>query len=286
MNTDKRFVTMKGFLRVLALCAFALMFALPFVIKSLDVPKVVLCFITIFGWCGISFLFVMIWKFENTLKGVLESLFCFFFAFYFFVYSWFISLYPLDFAGLGKWESIGVILIPITLIPLIHSVIMIFGVFLGYLAAKRTNNSILRAVIISFGYVVGEYLQSVGTFAFPWTRLFVGQTAFPSLLQSASLFGSYFITFIMVLVNALIALFFINSKENKKRSVACLCLALTVFTVNLGYGLVRINLSDNSELKKIDALVLQGNIPSGVKWSGEVDEKEIYLDLAEYARKK
>lgn len=284
MNTNKRFVTACGISRVLLLCASAFAFALPFVAKSFDVPQIVSCVIGILGWCGISPLFVKLFISEKTLKGVLYSLFCFFFAFYFFVYSWFISLYPLDFAGLGKWESIGVILIPITLIPLIHSAIMTFGMFLGYLAAKKTNNNILSAVIISFGYVVGEYLQSVGTFAFPWTRLFVGQTAFPALLQSASLFGSYFITFIMVLVNALVAFSFINAKVNKKRGIVFLCLALLVFATNLGFGLVRISLFDNSGLKQIDALVLQGNIPSGVKWSGEVDEKEIYLDLAEYAK--
>lgn len=288
MNTNKGFAAFLSRLgrkqNILVFLVSAFIFALPFVTKSF-VSKVPFFNVTgIFGWCGLVPLFVTVFEPKKTLKRVLCSLFCFFFAFYFFVYSWFISLYPLDFAGLGKWESIGVILIPITLIPLIHSAIMTFGMFLGYLAAKKTNNNILSAVIISFGYVIGEYLQSVGTFAFPWTRLFIGQTAFPALLQSASLFGSYFITFIMVLVNALIAFSFINAKVNKKRSIVFLCLALLIFATNLGFGLARINLFDNSGLKQIDALVLQGNIPSGVKWSGEVDEKEIYFDLAEYAK--
>jgi len=36
-----------------------------------------------------------------------------------------------------------------------------------------------------------------------------------------------------------------------------------------------------SDSGKIDAVVLQGNIPSGQKWSGEVDEKKVYLELAD-----
>ena len=288
MNMYKRekalFADSKGIKHFALLFIGALVSALPFMTKSLVPTAQIVSLTAIFGWIGLSLLFVTLLDFRKSLKRVLYSLFCFFFVFYFFVYSWFISLYPLDFAGFGKIESIGVILIPVTLIPLIHSAIMTFGVFLGYLAARKINNDALRVIVVSFGYVIGEYLQSVGTFAFPWTRLFVGQTAFPCLLQTASLFGSYFITFIMVLVNAFLALSLINANDDKKKSLFCFSLALAVFVTNLGYGLVRINFFDYTDLKHIDALVLQGNIPSGVKWSGDVDEKEIYLDLAEYAK--
>ena len=270
--------------KLLVLIVGAFLSATPFMTKNIISVPFVNTLFGIFGWCGLSSLFACVFDFKKSLKRVLHSLFCFFYAFYFFVYSWFASLYPLTFAGLGKWESIGVILIPMLLIPLIHGCIMTVGVFVGYVAAKSVKGSVMRAVIVSFGYVIGEYLQSVGTFAFPWTRLFVGQTNVPEFLQTASLFGSYFVTFVIAFVNALIALAIVNVGKNKKDSVIYISLALLVFVANFVFGFVRINSFDISDCEKIDAAVLQGNIPSGVKWSGSVNEKKIYYDLAKSAQ--
>lgn len=287
MNTSKKAAMIadgfSGSKKTLILLAGALVFALPFMTKSFDFAaplRVVFC---IFGWVGLSLLFVTVFDFEKTLKRVLCSLFCFFFMFYFFVYSWFINLYPLDFAGLGNAESVGVIIIALTAIPILHGILMTAGVFAGYIAAKQIKNVFLRAVLVSLGYVVGEYMQSVGTFAFPWARLFVGQTDILPLLQSASLFGSYFITFIMVLVNALIAFSLLYSKTCRKKCRVYALTAVCIFAVNLVFGFVRMNAVSICEGRQLDALVLQGNIPSGEKWSGEVDEKSVYLELSKNA---
>ena len=283
MNIVERFVIGvkdAGKLKKSLLCILsAFLFALPFMTKSMagDIASLS----AVFGWTGLVIPFMLLFDFKKTLKRVLCSLFCFFYVFYFFAYSWFVSLYPLDFAGFGKLESIGVILIPVTLIPLIHASVMTFWFSIGFVSAKNVKSSILRAVLVSFGYVLGEYFQSVGTFAFPWTRLFVGQTSFISLLQSASLFGSYFITFIMVLVNALVAFSLLNFKDNRKKSLALLFVAVLVFVTNLVFGLVRIEAFDYNDHKKLEAVVLQGNIPSGVKWTGKVNEREIYLELSD-----
>ena len=281
MNTIKRLVVCAGrpcgIKGVLYLFVSAFVFALPFMTKSLGAVS---AFFAVFGWCALIPLFVTVFGFERTLKRVLCSLFCFFFAFYFFAYSWFVNLYPLDFAGLGNVESVLVIIIAVSFIPLVHGIIMTLCVFFGYLAARETKCTVLRAVLVSFGYVLGEYVQSVGIFAFPWARLFVGQTAFPSLLQSASLFGSYFVTFLMVLVNALCAFSLLNAGENSPKSRMFAFIAAGIFTVNLVFGVIRVNFTDLSECDDLDAVVLQGNIPSGEKWSGQTDEKEVYLGLA------
>lgn len=275
---------LSGGRKTLLLCACALVFALPFMTKSFLGGSEIAGLFAIFGWLGLAVPFAVIFDFKKTSKRVLCSLFCFFFAFYFFVYSWFINLYPLDFAGLGNLESIGVIVIAETAIPLLHGILMTFCVFLGYKAAKGVKNSYLRAALISFGYVLGEYVQSLGTFAFPWARLFVGQTEFVSLLQSASLFGSYFVTFIMVLVNTLLAFSFSETVGDGNKRQRYALVAAGVFLANFSFGVLRVNLSDLSECESLDAVVLQGNIPSGEKWSGDVDEKEVYLNLADWAK--
>ena len=284
MNTIKRFVMaaneMRGTKKTLFLVACSLLFALPFMTKNFVSVPYVNGFCAIFGWCGLSGLFITLFDFNKTSKRVLCSLFCFFFAFYFCVYSWFVNLYPLDFAGLGSVESIGVIIIAETAIPFIHACLMTCFVFASYFAAKRVNNCFVRAALVGFGYVLGEFSQSLGTFAFPWVRLFVGQTSFPVLLQSASLFGSYFITFLMVLVNALLAMSLVGLNVDKKKAFTCLLSAVLIFSANLVFGVVRVNVGANSE-KTLSAIVLQGNIPSGEKWSGDVDEKAKYLALAQ-----
>lgn len=288
MNTLRRFVIKasdcSGIKKVLFFAVAAFLFALPFMTKNITAfSGVVNSLSAFFGWTVLSLLFVTVFDFEKSLKRVYSSLFCFFGLFYLFSYSWFASMYPLDFAGLGNAESIAVVAIAMIFIPLIHSFMMSLFVFAGYLAAKHCRNIYLRAVLVSFGYVLGEYVQSLGTFAMPWVRLFVGQTAFPVLLQSASLFGSYFITFVMVFVNALLAFSLRNAEEDNVRARNVFCIALAVFCLNLGFGVVRVNTADYSGCKTVDAVVLQGNIPSGEKWSGGVSDGVIYTELAEIA---
>lgn len=261
----------KGIVKLLALLFGALTFALPFMVEEL----------WLFGWIGLSFLFVIIMDFQKTSRRVFGSLFCFFFMFYVFAYSWFVSMYPLDFAGLGTFESIGVIICAEILIPLIHGFLMTVSVFCGYLAAKRTENVYFKAVLVSCGYVIGELLQSLGTFAFPWAMLFAGQIARTEVLQSASLFGARFITFVMVFVNALIALLLLNLGKNKKTCKMLGAVALSVFALNFVFGAVRIAVSDFDKSEKVTAVAFQGNIPSSEKWKpGRKSATDIYYDLA------
>lgn len=287
MNTIKRFVITAsefgGIKKVLFLLSAAFLFALPFMTKNtVAFTEVRGCFAA-FSWIILSMLFVTVFDFRKSLKRVFGSLFCFFGFFYLFAYSWFLSLYPLDFAGLGNAESAVVVVGGTIVISLIHTSMMSVCVLIGYIAAKQTRNVYLRAVLVSFGYVLGEFVQSLGTFAMPWVRLFVGQTEHTALLQSASLFGSYFITFIMVLVNALLAQALLDMNGERRRARNCFCVALAVFCLNLGFGLVRINTVNYTDCKKLDAVVLQGNIPSSEKWTGKVSDGEVYRALADTA---
>ena len=261
----------KGIVKLLVLIVGAFLFALPFIVEEL----------WLFGWIGLSFLFVIIMDFQKTSRRVFGSLFCFFFLFYVFAYSGFVSMYPLDFAGLGTIESIGVFVCAVVLIPIIHGTLMTVSVFLSFLAAKKTDNIYLRAVLVSFGYVLGEFLQSVGTFAFPWAMLFAGQSSRIEILQSASLFGARFVTFIIVFVNALLALLLLNIGKNKRTCKMLGILALSVFVLNFVFGAVRVAVSDYGNSKKITAVAFQGNIPSSEKWKpGRKPATDVYYNLA------
>ncbi len=268
MKVPERIQNLKGYKKALCLvlCSFA--FALPFINESFW-----LC-----SWFSLSGLLLNL-DLKNAGKRVLGSLFLFFCTFYFFSYIWFASLYPLDFAGLSNIESVGVILCATLLIPLVHGSIMSFCVYLSVLSCRGQKREFSKILTLTSGYVLGEFLQGVGTFAFPWTPLFVGQTKNIYLLQSAALLGARFVTFLIVLVNVLLAFALINGK--KKYAVA----ALTIFVLNFGFGIVRVETANFDDNKKISVMALQGNISSTDKWSGGSEYAgKVYTQLAQKAK--
>ncbi len=268
MKIAEKLSNLKGIPKVLWLVLCAFVFALPFINEHL----------WICSWFGLSGLFLVIFDFKNARKGVYGSLFCFFFFFYVFSYSWFVSLYPLDFAGLSNLESAGVVLCALTLIPGIHAALMSLCVYLAFVASYGFKCRLLRVLTVASGYVIGEFLQGIGTFAFPWTRLFVAQTNNIFVLQSACLFGAKYITLLIVAVNVLIALALMDKK--KKYAFIALCL----FALNFSFGLVRVNIREFKNDEKISVMALQGNISSVDKWLGGSEyAKEVYLSLAEDA---
>ena len=192
----------------------------------------------ILSWLFFGVLYTFIFAQKNG-RVKAGSLFCFFYPFYAVLYSWFVNLYPLDFAGLGAFASVLVIIAALTLIPLVHSAVMAFSVWFCVFLTKP-NNSIVSSFVFAFSYVFGEVLQGVGSFAFPWGRLFVAQTYRLEIIQSASLFGSYFITFLIVLVNALAAhALFI--KSDIKARVCYGAAALLLFVSNFAYGALKLS---------------------------------------------
>lgn len=223
----------------------------------------------ILSWLFFGVLYTFIFAQKNG-RVTTGSLFCFFYPFYAVLYSWFVNLYPLDFAGLGAFASVLVIIAALTLIPLIHSAVMAFS-FLLCAFLTKPKNSVVSSLVFAFSYVFGELLQSVGSFAFPWGRLFVAQTQRLEIIQSASLFGSYFITFLIILVNALAAnALFI--KSGIKVRVFYGAAALLLFVSNFAYGALK--LSDGYDTDgEITVCALQINMSSEQKWqNGMTDE--------------
>ena len=82
-------------------------------------------------------------------------------------------------------------------------------------------------------------------------------------LQTASLFGSYFVTFIIVLVNALLAYALYRADLRRVCAVSC----AAVFAVNAFTGVVLMSLRP-TERETAKVAAVQGNISSTEKWAG------------------
>jgi len=256
--------------RILRLVISAVLFSLGFIWDG--------CFLL--NWVALAPLAFEIFHGHKTLKRVFSSLFCFFFVFYVCAYSWLISLYPLDFAGLGTGGSIAVIIIGLTVIPLLHSFEMSLSIFAFHLISRKMSLT-FRCVALSFGYVLGEYVQGLGPLGFPWARIYVSQISNLLSLQSAKLFGAYFVTFVVILVNCLIAAALLDKKYVKRYAAS----AFAVFALNNLYGVLSVASTQakyNNE-SAFDAVVLQGNVSSYEKWDSNVSSYDKYISLANEA---
>ncbi len=209
--------------------------------------------------------------------------------FYAVCFHFFFYLYPLDFTGLNGFYSILVIIIACFGLSFLQA---LFGglVFVLYLviARGRTAKKHPSVCIISFVaiYSFYEFTQTLGWWGVPWGRLSLALTDTVIPIQTASLFGSYFITATIVAVNVLLAYALPKKEEDEAKRRRYAISALTVFAFNLCLGCVLFALH-RSEAKNGDTVrvgIVQGNYDSTDKWF-EASDKIVkkHLDLTEQA---
>lgn len=210
-------------------------------------------------------------------RGLYGYGFFFFFCYYLVNFYWFIELYPLSFIdGMTKGAAVAVVLAGWIGLSLFQSaagglVLLILGGVARTRAAERCEAVIpLAAAAI---WSVFEWSQTLFWFGVPWARLAIGQTGWLVGAQSASLFGSCFVAFLIVFVNffAADAILF----AEKRRIFALL--SAGVFLLNTALGAV-IMLSDKDSGNTIRISVVQGNISSQEKWLASSTQKtlEVY----------
>ena len=183
------------------------------------------------------------------------------------IFHWFVNLYPLSFIdGMTKFEAAVIVMVAWIGLSLLQA---IFSAFVPVLLALLLRRGIVagRKLPVPFVaaalFTVFEWLQTLTWAGVPWGRLSLGQTEMPVILKSASVFGSYFITFMIVAVNFFIALFVLMRKEEKRN--VCLASATGLLALNLLVGGMAI-LFDEKEDKHFKVAAIQVNMSSHDKW--------------------
>ncbi|HHW25118.1 MAG TPA: apolipoprotein N-acyltransferase [Bacillota bacterium] len=247
------------------------------------------------GWVSAAPLF---WA-ASEKKAAYRHGLAYFSGYYGLIYHWFIYLYPMDFAGFDRLQSILVIAVCWIGMTILQG--PFFALVVPIYRRLRTGCDWADALSAASLWVIFEWLQTQTWMGVPWARLAVTQYKFLPALQSSSLLGSLFVSFQMALTGSLaaIALHRLNgdvpqpvgngSKANeplvktpeKRKAALCALLATTVFSANLAYGGAALAMYDDSGAKSVVAAVIQGNIPSGEKWKdGSVYKTlEIYSEL-------
>ena len=174
-------------------------------------------------------------------------------------FYWFTYFYPLDFIGLNQIESIGVILLAWIGLSILQSLVsaFVFVLISSFIkTALYKKYPILLAPFAASLFAINEWTQTFTWAGIPWSRIAISQTEMPIMMQSASLFGSYFLTFLVVAFNFLFAIAIF--KANIRR-ISAIC-ALALLWGNMIVGTVLYFIPQSNEDKSIKVASVQGNI--------------------------
>lgn len=208
----------------------------------------------------------------------------FFMAFYLVNFHWFINLYPLEFIdGMTKGSAIAVVLVAwigLSLLQAVQGGLLFVTSGLLFRTELCKRFPIFKPFVLGGLWAIYEWLQTFGWWGVPWGRLPLGQSEYLLGLQTASLFGPYFITFAIVSVNALIALMLLDKNKLKHSCIAVA--AILVFQYGVGTVLW---LTNKNEGETVRVAAIQGNISSHEKWDSSSTKKtlNVYRQYTEQA---
>jgi apolipoprotein N-acyltransferase len=212
---------------------------------------------------------------------------CFFQGYFMAAFSFFIAMYPLDFAGLSSLEAVAVLFAAMVLLPLLQSSVFSLSMLpLGFLAQKRLFRfPCAYALFFSSLSTLFFHLQNFTWMGVPWASPAVGLTEYPIFIQTASLFGSGFLVFLMLLVNALLADAWDAWRDcQDKNAIFSFALAIAIFLTNLGVGGILLERT-NEKTGTVKVALLQGCSPISEGYTQALTVRS-YTYLARMAIKK
>ena len=187
------------------------------------------------------------------------------------VYHWFWYLYPMEFLGFSPLTAFFVCLffqIGLSLLQAVPYALM--PIVFRY---ARSLGKYVYPIIFGLIWAVFEFLQTLTWAGVPWARLCLSQTLNLPLLNTASLFGSTFVSFIIVALNGYIALAVSESIGESDRAslfrklVKPISIFLAILLASSTMGALSIALIQGSdESEGVNVLLVQTNVGSGDKW--------------------
>ena len=227
----------------------------------------------IFAFPGLALYFFALFSCERKAFFRYSYLFCF--GFYIPLYYWFMALYPFDGFGFSAAEGITIVIVACIGIALYHS-LLTAGVM--WLIKFVPANKHLLAFSFASLWTIGEWVLSLGELSFSWGKMAVGQAMFLPMVETASLFGHYFICFIIALISAYLGLWLMTGNHK------LLCISAGVHALNLVCGTAILLMQPKTE-NKTDIAIIQGCITGEDKWRPDYYDHivETYVYLCEEA---
>ena len=139
----------------------------------------------------------------------------------------------------------------------------------------------VRLVGLAAALTMTEYLRGTLFTGFPWNLPGYAFMPNAAMMQSASLIGTYGVTFFTLFIASAPAIFAPGDGENPRRVRAVLVAALVLFTghIGVGYWILHQNPAQQSAIK---VRLVQPNIDQAEKWLPGMAPKifQTYLDLS------
>ncbi len=199
------------------------------------------------------------------LRSVYRSGLCFFFFYNTVAYHFFLYMYPMEFTPLTRPQAAGVVLLAWLGLSLANALVTALMPMLFALGARTPlaeRYPILSVFSLASLWAIGEWLQNFGVTQLPWARLGLGQINMPLLVATASWFGCYFISFVLVAFNASLALLLLRAEARRGAAIA----AASVLLLQLVGGALALPALQNKTEKTLSVAALQGNVGSSLKW--------------------
>ena len=220
----------------------------------------------------------LIWSFEEGagLRKFYGRGLLFFWSYYIVTLHWFFYMYPLDFAGLNNAASLVVVMVACFGLSLFQALwsglaFVLFG--LGARCEAVQKHRILLPFLGAAVWVIAEWWQTVGWWGVPWGRVPLGQIDATIFVRSSAIFGSYFVTFIILAVNFFLAMTILRKDFRKIAESA----ALGLFCLNLALGAVVTLTYNETEGEAVKVAAAQGNISSADKWNSSSLENTLAI---------
>ena len=213
------------------------------------------------------------------------------------VFHWFFYLYPMEFMGVSAGYAVLIVVTCWLGLSLLQGTsFACVGIFFRQCSATPRLMPLLFAAV----WTLSEWLQTLTWAGVPWARLALSQTGSLPMIQSANLFGSLFVSFLIALVNGILGYAIYRLLEfgkglrvtalypHWKRLIPAALLAFAILATNLTYGTLSILIDRTGEEgKTLSVGLIQGNIASGDKWEpDQEDPLELHLRLSEEAIEK
>lgn len=207
-------------------------------------------------------------------KRVLMNMFIYSSVLYLTSTSWIVK--ATDFLPFGRFENTVILILFLIFISSVQGIIISFP-FVFWENIRK--NTVIDVFSFSALYICGEFIQEyIPYISFPWIRLSAIISEKEIFIQSASLFGGLFISFLIAVVNGLICVIAENIFFKKQIRIP-MSLILTVLCINAVFGIIRINSLNYEENSTV--LLIQGNYSGEEKRTS--DKNEIikkYLNLS------
>ncbi len=180
-------------------------------------------------------------------------------------------------------------------LPLAVGILALLGIsfylslYTGFfcLLATRLMGLPLSGLFLASAWVALEYARGHLIVGFPWCLLGYTQYTRHSIIQIADIFGVYGVSFLVVLVNAVIfRLLFSSSRYGKIDSLLNGTIAFSAVFLAFGYGFSVKN-QHGGEPSPVRTAVIQANIDQSVKWDEAHRSRtiEIYMEMSESSLK-